>query len=220
MKVFLIILCLFLPATVLADCTTLCHASGANINEKVIGFAEKYLYVREATNNNDAPEIDRWLKQCGLGGGYPYCQAFVANMYKDTFDKYNMKSPFPMSAGVAKFADYCNQRPLTFKLISTKKMTWGVDKPEIGDVASWKHGSSAFTGFNYKGHAGLVISTDDKFVYTIEANTKGVNGGDQSGTVLGDMTYGHEGVYKRKRTLGLTTDFPIMFFIRLNQRTF
>lgn len=204
----------------MAECmVSLCHPTETKVNEEVIKVGEKYLYVREATNNNDAPEIDKWLKNCGLGSGYSYCQAYVASMYKDTFSKYNLKSPFPMYAGVAKFAEYCSNRPLTFKVISTKKMTWGVDKPEIGDVASWKHGSSKFTGFNYKGHAGLVLSSDSKYVYTIEANTKGVDGGDQSGTVLGDMTYGHEGVYKRKRTLGLTSDFPIMFFIRLNQRT-
>jgi hypothetical protein len=221
MKFFLLILLGGLPSLTFADCTSLCHASEVKVNEKVIEIGSKYLYVREATNTNDAPEIDFWLKRCGLGTGYPYCSAFVANQFKDTFDKYNMKTPFPMYAGVAKFAEYCINRPLTFKVISTKKMNWGIDKPEIGDVVSWKHGSSAFTGFGYKGHAGLMISAEDnKLVNTLEANTNGGYGGDQSGTVQGDMTYGNEGVYKKRRSLGLTTDFPIMYFIRLNKRVY
>lgn len=220
-KIFFIFLIGFLPSIAWCGCTSICHAKEVYINEKVIEISEKYLYVREQTNNNDAPEIDYWLKRCGLGTGYPYCSSFVANMYKDTFDKYKLDSPYPMYAGVARFAEYCYKRPLTFKVISTKKLNWGVDKPQIGDIASWKHGSSAFTGFGYKGHAGLVLSSDDnKLINTIEANTKAGYGGDQSGTVKGDMKYGYEGVYKRKRSIGLDTDFPIIFFIRLNKRIY
>jgi len=126
-----------------------------------------------------------------------------------------------MYAGVAKFAQFCTNRPLTFKVISTKKMTWGIDKPQIGDVVSWKHGSSAFTGFNYKGHAGFVVSVnDDKTVNTIEANTKPGPGGDQSGSVKGDLRYGMEGVYLRTRSIALDSNFPILYFIRLQKRDF
>lgn len=196
-----------------------CHKRDMiNINEEVIQTAGKYLYVREKTNNNDAPEINRWLKQTGAVKGDPYCQAFFSSMYKESFEQFNLKSPFPMNASVAKTAEYCNKRPLTFKMISTKKITWGINKAETGDLASWKHGSSIYNGFGYKGHAGLVkYSDDNKNIYTIEGNTKAGPGGDQSGAVKGDMKFGNEGVYERVRTMDLNSKFPIMYFIRLHK---
>jgi len=192
-------------------CNT-CHAF--NSGQEAVINAEKYLYVRETTNNNDAPEINKWLKNCGLGKGYSYCQAFVASIYKETFQNHNKKSPWPLVASVASFANYCNKRPFDFKMISTKKIQWSIDTIEPGDVISWKHGSSIFTGFNYMGHAGIGVKNIKSNIYTIEANTKAGAGGDQSGTVKGDMRYGHEGVYRRVRTLGLNTNFPIMFIIK------
>lgn len=191
------------------------------IADDVIKTAKKYKHVREKTNNNDSPEIDLWLKRCGLGGGYSYCQAYVNSMYKETFESHLLKSPLPMTAGVANFAQICSKRPFEFKIISTKKLNWGVEKAEVGDIASWKHGSANFNGFGYMGHAGLVISSDaKKNIYTIEGNTKAGNGGDQSGTVKGDMRYGHEGVYERVRKINLESNFPIVYFIRLQKREF
>lgn len=209
--IFLLIFFCFTSFTLAETCNT-CHA--IDVGNEVIINAEKYLYVREKTNSNDTPEINTWLKNCGLGKGYSYCQAFVASMYKITYNSVNQKSPWPMTAGVAKFAEYCNKRPFEFKVISTKKLNWGIDKIESGDVISWKHGNSIFNGFNYQGHAGLGIKNIKSNIYTIEANTKAGPGGDQSGTVKGDMRYGHEGVYKRVRTLGLNSNFPIMFIIK------
>lgn len=208
----LIVIFFLLTGIASANTCNTCHAW--NSGEESIINANKYLNVREKTNNNDAPEIKQWLKNCGLSGGYSYCQAFVASMYKETFQNHNKKSPWPMSAGVASFANYCSKRPFDFKMVSTKKLQWSIDTVEPGDVISWKHGSSIFNGFNYMGHAGLGIKNVKNNIYTIEANTKAGPGGDQSGTVKGDMKYGHEGVYKRVRTLGLNSNFPIMFIIK------
>lgn len=217
----LLFLVIFLPAYAYGGCASMCHALELKVNEKVVENARKYTYVREATNNNDAPEITQWLKYCGLGGGYSYCQAFVVWNYKEVFELIDQKSPFPRYAGVARFAEYCNKNPLTFKMISTKQIKWGINTPEIGDIASWKHGSSTFTGFNYYGHAGFVRYIDKNLnIYTVEANTKAGNGGDQSGSIKGDMTDGLEGVYERTRSINLKSNFPIMYFIRLNKRTY
>jgi hypothetical protein len=220
MKVLLFLIA-FLPTVAFAGQCKDCHAIEVKINESVIETSRKYSNVREATNNNDSPEIHIWQKNTGIGKTDPYCAAFTVSMYKDTFAEYKLKSPVPMIGGVANFAAYATKHPFDFKMISTKKMNWGIDKPEIGDFVSWKHGSSAFTGFNYKGHQGLVVAPKPNMtVDTVEGNTKAGNGGDQSGTIKGDMTYGHEGVYFRNRPLALNSNFPIMYFIRLNKRTF
>ena len=208
---YLLIIFLLIADIAFANCYN-CHA--INAGDAVIEHAKTYLYVREKTNNNDAPEINKWLKNCGLGSGYSYCAAFVSSMYKEIYEKQNKKSPWPMSAGVASFAQQCTKKPFEFKIVSTKKLQWGIDSVQPGDVISWKHGSSIFTGFNYLGHKGIGIDNKGSIIHTIEGNTKAGPGGDQSGTVKGDMKYGHEGVYLRDRQLGLNTNFPIMFIIK------
>jgi hypothetical protein len=217
MKFLTIALICLLPSVSLASTCSECHArETVKINEEVIVTAKKYLYVREKTNNNDAPEIDAWVKYARASKGDPWCAAFVVSMYKETYEQYGLKSPVPRMASVSSLTEYATKHPFEFKVISTKKINWGVDKPLIGDMVSWKHGSSTFTGFGYKGHFGLDKSCDPKMnVYTVEGNTKSGPGGDQSGTVKGDLKYGHEGVFERKRSLGLQSNFPIMFFIRI-----
>jgi hypothetical protein len=219
----LLFLIIFFPSFVYGGCASTCHATEPeiNISNEIIAYEKTHLNVREATNNNDNPEIDKWLKFCGLGPGYSYCQAFQAYSFDVVFKSINLKSPYPNYAGVARFAEYCSKRPLTFKVISSKQIKWGIYTPEPGDIASWKHGSSTFSGYNYYGHAGLVRYIDKNLnIYTIEANTKAGNGGDQSGSIKGDMTDGLEGVYERTRTIGLQSNFPIMYFIRLNKRVY
>ena len=193
-----------------------CHAVPFDKNEEVIKLAKSYSYVREKTNRNDASEITLWLKKCWVKPGEPYCQAFYVNMWKELYEKNNLgKSPWPMYAGVARVAEYATKHPFEFEVLSTKKIMWTSIRPKKGSLVSWKHGSSKFTGFGYKGHAGFLIDTDDEGnVYTIEGNTKSGPGGDQSGTVKGDMKYGHEGVYERVRDIDIDSDFPIMYFIR------
>ena len=45
----------------------ICHA--IDIGNEVIKNGEKYLYVREKTNHNDAPEINIWLKRTDIAIG-------------------------------------------------------------------------------------------------------------------------------------------------------
>jgi hypothetical protein len=184
---FLTILFLFLPTVSFANCKD-CHIVSVNINEEVITTAKKYLGVKELTNNNDSPEIDKWLKNCGLGKGFSYCAAYSVYMFKETFESYGLKSPLPNTAGVAKFAQYTIKHPFEFKVISTKKINWGIDAPEKGDVILWRHGSSINSGFDFLGHQGILISTNkDKTLNTIEGNTSSSDKGSQDGRELGNM---------------------------------
>ena len=194
-KYLLILSLLLVPNLVFAESCKDCHTVIIKMNEEVIVTARNYLGVREKTNHNDNTEIDKWLKNCGLGKGYSYCAAYTVYMYKETFEKYKLKSPLPNTAGVARFAEYSIKHPFDFKVISTKKMKWNIDQPQTGDLISWGHGRS-FTSFNYMGHQGITIKPLPKTkVQSIEGNTKASEGGDQSGTKLGDFTGGQEGVY-------------------------
>ena len=55
-----------------------CAIGQSILREKVISTAESQLYVREKTGNNDGKEVERYLRNVGLGKGYAWCAAFVA----------------------------------------------------------------------------------------------------------------------------------------------
>jgi hypothetical protein len=227
-KFILSIFLILITSTItIAETCIDCHAAPIveiNMNEEIIKLAKSYSYVREKTNNNDATEITQWLKACGVGPGKSYCQAFPASMWKKYYKDNNLgKSPWPMYAGVARVAEYATKHPFDFEVLSTKKILWTSELPEQGDLASWKHGKSNFTGFGYLGHAGFVDRIDIKkhLIYTIEGNTKAPGmKGDQSGTVKGQdpKLFGHDGVYERVRTIDINSNFPIMYFIRLKNK--
>lgn len=48
------------------------------LRDKVIATAESQLHVREKTGKNDGKEVERYLRNVGLGKGYAWCAAFVA----------------------------------------------------------------------------------------------------------------------------------------------
>jgi len=55
-----------------------CIAGQPLLREKVIQTAESQLYVREKTGKNDGREVERYLRNVGLGKGYAWCAAFMA----------------------------------------------------------------------------------------------------------------------------------------------
>jgi hypothetical protein len=46
--------------------------------DKIVSVAESQLHVREATGNNDGPEIKQYLAVTGLPEGHPWCAAFTS----------------------------------------------------------------------------------------------------------------------------------------------
>lgn len=186
------------------------------INLKALEIAQKYTYLREKKNDNREPEITQWLKYCGLGPGYPYCQAFVNNCYKEAFEELGKKSPLSRSASVAAFAKWSLNNPLLVKSIPAKMVAMGY-KVEPGAIISWKHGTALMKeSFSYNGHAGMLkIQKGNNLFITIEGNTKPSNQGDQTGRTIGDTKYGNDGVYSRERSLGAGSKFPILYFIEV-----
>lgn len=50
---------------------------------RIIKIAYSQLGVHEATGNNDGIAVEKYLRSCGLGKGYPWCAAYVNWVFKE-----------------------------------------------------------------------------------------------------------------------------------------
>jgi hypothetical protein len=171
--------------------------------------AKKYLKLRERTNNNDAPEIDKMVKYVGLnnvaqykttGTGYSWCAAFVLYNYYESCLLLDVDQPLPRTAGVANLWNKTRANPIRYRTIPASQVRLGLIKLEPGDVIIWKHGTAAFT----LGHTGLNEKqlTFTK-IFSIEGNTSGKGLSREGG-----------GVFENERVLSATGSMQIVGFIR------
>lgn len=181
---------------------------GAPVYANPADVAAEYDYVREYSNRNDAPEIDAFLAHSGLGPGYAWCQAFAAYCVDADVGKRVM----PRTASVHQGVKWALRNRLAVGMLSPRQVLLGAAVPR-GAVAAFKHGAGADAEtFNGNGHAALVLHWRGASGRTIEGNTKPGPGGDQRGAELGNLTGGHDGVYRRDRALGLAGTFPVVLF--------
>jgi hypothetical protein len=176
------------------------------IYEKAVDLAVQYEGLKELTNHNDGPEITKWLKNVGLGPGYPYCAAFMYSMYSDA--KKELGSDATLTLKSARCSSvYYNARsnPIKYKIITPNEIFLGIETLRIGDIPIWTRSPDNVKNFN--GHTGLVIEQlNNKQFKTIEANTRSDNVGDQGEG---------GGVFLKTRNVN-STSFKIKGFIRLN----
>lgn len=174
-----------------------------------VAVAARYLDVREATNRNDAPEIDRFLRWAGLGPGYPWCQAFAAWCVDEAAGRRVM----PKTASVNQGVKWALRNRLAMEIITPRSVLLGASVP-AGYVVAFKHGLGADAAtFSGNGHAALAVSWRGATGRTIEGNTKPGPGGDQRGAST-SLAGGRDGVYYRDRALGLAGSFPVVLFYR------
>lgn len=217
-NIILICLISFMLHLFLCDHT---FAQEIKINEVVVEKAKQYLHVREQSNNNRSPEIDKFHRYYGLPYGNPWCMMFVGYCYYEAFSEYNMKSPLMKTARVSTFAKHAIKNPLTYKVIPTKKFIWGVDTLLPGDIVVFKHGILGATDlFNWDGHIEIGMYPKNKTLVCIGGNTKPSAKGDQTGRTKGDLSAGLDGVYIRERNFNITSKFPIVYIVRLNKRIY
>lgn len=136
-----------------------------------------YIGVRELTGNNDGKEVERFLKNVGLGKGYPWCAAFVKTCL--------------LEAGI-KEASRINGMALSCENKSNfvyNKNTL-LQPPISGDVFTlW------YASLGRIGHTGFLHKKINSTIYeTVEGNTSGGTVGVREG----------DGVYKRKRSFKAT----------------
>ena len=55
----------------------------SNKRSEVVAYAKLFLGVREATGNNDGPEVEAFLEITGFGPGYAWCAAYMAYVYNN-----------------------------------------------------------------------------------------------------------------------------------------
>lgn len=165
--------------------------------------AHKYLHVRERSNRNDAPEIDRFLSYLGLPKGLAWCAAFSLYNYKEAADVLQVRQPFPRYGRVAMLWETCKRHPLKYRTITADQVRLGSVQLQAGDLPIWASGR--IKGGDFNGHTGLVLAQISPIrFYSIEGNTTpGPTGNQRDGG----------GVYERVRSIS-PGSFRILGFCR------
>lgn len=167
----------------------------------------KYTYIREKTNKNDHPDIDKFLAYLGLPPRLSWCASFVIYNFKEVSEKMNIKQPLPKYARVAMLLNKCKENPLRFKIIPKEQVLLQLIRLEKGDLPIWV--CSPVKNNDFNGHIGFVIEQIDiKTIKTIEGNTTSGDTGDQREG---------GGVYIRNRKIKTISNFSLEQFIRVNQ---
>lgn len=177
------------------------------LQEEVVKVAQKYTYVREKTGRNDGPEIKRWLGYFGLPEGNPYCAAFViGGCYKEASDNLGIPQPLPKIARVSALYKAAKKNPYKYKVITSVRVKQGIEKLELADVLIFSHNKIPGND-NWNGHTGVILyQLNNNWFTSIEGNTgSGEKGSQRDG----------DGVFKRTRSLGIGTKFPVEGFIRV-----
>lgn len=181
-----------------------CHA--ADLPELSVQKGKSYLHVREKTNHNDAPEIDRMLAYLGLPKGLSWCAAYSLYCYKEGADELRIKQPFPRYGRVAMLWSACKANPLKYKAITADQVRLGSVQLRPGDLPVWANGT--IRDGDFSGHTGLVITQlSPRTFRSIEGNTSSGNKGSQSDG---------NGVFIRERSIS-PGSFRILGFCRMIQ---
>lgn len=117
--------------------------------------------IKEATGNNDGPEIEAYLKTTGLPKGYPWCAAFISWV----FEQEGMSEP---------------RTPWTPSLFPESVVIWPNKEqiPQTSDVFG-----IYYPHLRRVAHAGFIESWGAHFTVTVEGNTN------DSGSSEGDGVY-------------------------------
>lgn len=174
----------------------------SDLPARALDVMAHYLYVREATNRNDHPVIERWLRKLGLPPRQSWCMAAVIGCYDEAAGG---RGPLPRSGRCATVLRLAKRDQLRFKVIQPRQILAGAYQLQPGDVTIWASGRvDAAQDFN--GHTGLVISQrSPQTFFSREGNTQPGPGGNQREG---------GGLYDRQRSLGLASSFAVQGFIR------
>jgi hypothetical protein len=126
----------------------------------VLATARSLLFVREEPkNSNKGQAVEAFLKVTGLGGGYPWCAAYVAFCGQSAF---GARWPLPLTAGCAALGQAADKKGI---LTAT---------PHVGDVFLLYYPS-----LGRFAHTGFITAIVGASCRTIEGNTN--DGGSRDG---------------------------------------
>ena len=172
----------------------------ADLQERVIDNSIQYLDLRERTNHNDDPTIDRMLAYLGLPPRLSWCAAFVIWNYKEAGCK------LPRQGRCATLLRVCQANGIRYLVFDAEEVAMGIRRLQPGDMPIWAHGRiNAARDFN--GHTGIILGQRNRTSFiSREGNTMPSNAGDQREG---------GGVYDRQRGLGFGSSFRVVGFIRV-----
>jgi len=128
--------------------------------QNVLGIANSQIGVMEQPmGSNRGTEVEKYLMSIGLGGGYPWCMAFVYWCFDEICKSEGSQNPLVKTGGVLY---QWNNTHLPKVMVRD-----AVNNPSIihpGHIFIINHG-------NGRGHAGIVESVQGGFLKTIEGNT-------------------------------------------------
>lgn len=197
MKTWVVLIVLGAMLSVMAD------AEGAEVPTVAVESAAKHLGLRERTNNNDHPEIDKMLAYCGVPPRNSWCMAFVQWHYGQAATSLHTRNPLYRSARCYTVWRSAVDNPLRHYIIKPEEVLAGKKIP-VGAVAVWRSGSAA-RNRNWNGHTGLVLAQKSARLFVCrEGNTMP--------SAKGNQREGG-GVYDRVRGYGLGTTFEVQGWI-------
>ncbi|NIG56445.1 CHAP domain-containing protein [Chitinophaga sp. Cy-1792] len=136
------------------------------IGNKALSIALTQLNVREATNHNDGPAVEGYLKAVGLNKGYSWCMAFIYWCTANAAKELMVSNPLKRTGSVMEQWNWAVAHHLS------------VTDPQPGDIFIIDRG-------NGKGHTGFVTAVRGEWLDTVEGNTN------SAGSHDGDGVYTH-----------------------------
>lgn len=118
--------------------------------------------------SNKGPEVEAYLKSVGLGGGYPWCQAYVYWVLDQLSKKLGVSNPAPKEAAVKSHWDRSDQE----NKITIGDARANPSKVRPGMVFIMQRNTPWSQG-GYEGHTGIVININPeaRTFTSIEGNT-------------------------------------------------
>lgn len=170
------------------------------LQERVIENTARYLDIRERTNSNDHPAIDKMLTYLGLPPRQSWCAAFVIWTYREAGYR------LPRQGRCATLLKVCESNPLRYRVFDSNDVKTGIERLRPGDIPIWAHGRiDAARDFN--GHTGIILRQLHRTSFqSREGNTMPSNAGNQREG---------GGVFDRTRQLGFGSSFRVLAFIRV-----
>jgi hypothetical protein len=203
-------------------------ADATPFGDQIIKTAKSYLYVRELTNCNDGPMIDKWVRGLGLdneaqlkstGQGYSWCACYMYGMYTEVYKDHAKKNPLPRSARVSDIWKLAKKDKYRYKTFTAKQVQTGAVKLKAADVAIF---SSHKRSDNFEGHTELVVAQTSSSGFTdiggnVGASNKDSEQREQYGISLNQEHNG--GVREKPRTVKKGSPaFLSQGFIRTNDQ--
>ena len=199
-------------------------AHGTPYSTEIMDKAKTYLHVREATNNNDSPDIDQFLAYLGLPKGLAYCISFDIFCYGKVYEKHGRKCPVPKIGRCSTWLKSVKKDKYAYTVIDPKKVEYGAVKLKPAMFSIWSHNKKLYKAgtvdlYDWAGHAELVDLQVTNVKYdTVGANTTGVDdiklqreqtGGIKKGGPVG-------GVWKKHRNVSKLSSFATEAFVEVN----